>query len=151
MTTVGLKKKRSLAPEEEAYVSLLRTADMLARGVETLLKPSGISPTQYNVLRILRGSPQGLPCREISSRMISRDPDITRLLNRLEKASLITRCREDKDRRIVLTQITGKGLRLLAKLDSPIGELHRKQLSHLGQERLRVFMQLLEEAGRRPG
>ena len=116
-----------------------------------MLRAADVSPTQYNVLRILRGSPQGLPCREIGQRMITRDPDITRLLDRLEKRALISRCRETKDRRTVLTRITPKGLRLLGELDAPVAEMHRTQLGHLGPERLRLLMELLEMARKEVG
>jgi DNA-binding MarR family transcriptional regulator len=139
-------RQRVTSPEEAAYACLLQTADVLARGVEKLLKTADISRTQYNVLRILRGALPGLPCREIADRMITRDPDITRLLDRLEKSGLITRCRENKDRRVVLTRITDEGLRLLERLDAPVMELHQKQLRHLGRERLPALVALLELA-----
>ena len=129
--------------EAEAYLNLLRTADALSRGVEEILKPAGLSATQYNVLRILRGTPAGLPCGEIANRMITRDPDITRLLDRLGKRGLISRRREAKDRRMVLTRITPEGLAVLARLDRPVQEAHRKQLGHLGRERLRALAELL--------
>ena len=137
--------------EEDAFLSLLLTAEALSRKVEAVLRAADVSPTQYNVLRILRGSPLGLPCREIGQRMITRDPDITRLLDRLEKRVLISRCRETKDRRTVLTRITPQGLRLLSELDAPVAETHRNQLSHLGRERLRSLMELLEIARQQAG
>ena len=102
-----------------------------------------LSATQYNVLRILRGSPAGLPCGEIASRMITRDPDVTRLLDRLEKRALISRCRETKDRRTVMARMTPEGLILLARLDEPVRAAHRKQLGHLGRDRLRILTELL--------
>src|ERR1700674_2592804 len=93
--------------EAQVFVSLLRTADALARGAESLLKPTGLSATQYNVLRILRGAgKEGLACREVGCRMISRDPDITRLLDRMESRGLIARARGEEDRRVVKTRIT---------------------------------------------
>jgi DNA-binding MarR family transcriptional regulator len=116
---------------------------LLSRGPAQVLKTEDLSATQYNVLRILRGSPEGLPCGEIGSRMITRDPDITRLLDRLEKRELISRCRETKDRRMVMARITPEGLKLLARLDAPVQEVHRKQLGHLGRERLRALTELL--------
>src|SRR5215831_8652481 len=116
------------SPEESAYLDLLRTADVLTRGAIGVLKTEDLSLTQYNVLRILRGSPQGLPCGEIASRMITRDPDVTRLLDRMEKRGLISRSRDNKDRRTVIGRITPEGLKLLARLDEPIQEIHRKQL-----------------------
>src|SRR5260370_7202334 len=106
---------------------------MLSRSVVKVLKIEDLSGTQYNVLRILRGSPEGLTCGEIASRMITRDPDITRLLDRLEKRGLISRCRETKDRRMVMARITPEGLKLLAGLDEPVQTAHPKQLAHLGR------------------
>src|SRR5215469_2382140 len=105
---------------------------MLSRSMIHVLKAEDLSATQYNVLRILRGAPEGLTCGEIANRMITRDPDITRLLDRLEKRHLISRRRGAKDRRMVLTRITPEGLALLARLDRPVQEAHRQQLGHLG-------------------
>jgi DNA-binding MarR family transcriptional regulator len=137
------KRRRRPCPEEVLFLDLLRTTDMLTRALDRILKTGALSGTQYNVLRILRGTPEGLPCGEIASRMITRDPDITRLLDRLEKRELISRCRETKDRRMVMARITPQGLRLLAQLDEPVKETHRKQLGHLGRERLRGLTELL--------
>ena len=128
------------------FVSLWRTADLLSRSVEKVLKAGDVSPTQYNVLRILRGAPEGLTCSEIARRMITRDPDITRLLDRLEKRGLLSRCRETKDRRQVQTRIRPDGLKLLAELDEPVAEIHRQQLGHLGREGLHSLQILLEKA-----
>jgi DNA-binding MarR family transcriptional regulator len=133
-------------PEEAAFLDLLRTTDMLSRGLIQVLKTEGLSATQYNVLRILRGSPAGLPCGEIASRMITRDPDVTRLLDRLEKRGLISRCRETKDRRTVMARITPDGLKVLARLDEPVPSVHRRQLGHLGRERLRTLTELLRRS-----
>ena len=143
-------KRRPPCPEEAALVELLRTADALSRPLVALLKPENVSTSQYNVLRILRGAPAGLPCREIGARMISRDPDITRLLDRLERRALIARCRDNPDRRTVLTRITPEGLQLLARLDAPLTAIHRRLLGHLGPRRLRSLSQLLA-ACRAPG
>ena len=132
--------------EEAAFLDLLRTTDMLSRGLVTILKPEDLSSTQYNVLRILRGAPEGLPCGEIAKRMITRDPDITRLLDRLEKRGLVSRSREARDRRTVMARITGAGLKLLARLDEPVQAAHRKQLGHLARGRLRLLTDLLREA-----
>ena len=129
-------------------MELLRTTDMLSRGLVKVLKIEDLSGTQYIVLRILRGSPEGLPCGEIASRMITRDPDITRLLDRLEKRGVISRCRETKDRRMVMARITPEGLKVLARLDEPVQAGHRKQLGHLGRERLRALSELLRIARR---
>jgi len=141
---VGSQRRRAVCPEEAAFLELLRTTDILSRGLITVLKTEDLSTNQYNVLRILRGSIEGLPCGEIASRMITRDPDITRLLDRLEKRGLISRCRETKDRRLVMARITPEGLRLLTRLDEPVQAAHRKQLGHLGRRRLGALTELLE-------
>jgi len=140
------KTARRDCPEEAAFLELVRTTDLLSRGLVRVFKTEDVSPTQYNVLRILRGAPQGLACTEIGKRMISRDPDITRLLDRLEKRGLISRCREVKDRRQVLTRISPQGLRLLGDLDGPVTDIHRQQLGHLGREGMRSLQELLERA-----
>src|SRR5208282_4398861 len=116
------------ATEEAAFLELLRTTDTLSRGLIPVLKSEDVSPNQYNVLRILRGAPEGLACGEIASRMITRDPDVTRLLDRVEKRGLISRCRETRDRRTVMARITPEGLELLSRLDEPVQAAHRKQL-----------------------
>lgn len=127
-------------------MDLLRTADMLTRGAERVLKDEDLSRTQYNVLRILRGASEGLTCGEIASRMISRDPDVTRLLDRMEKRGLISRSRESRDRRLVLARITPEGLKLVNRLDEPVQNIHRKQLGHMGKDRLRALAELLAAA-----
>jgi DNA-binding MarR family transcriptional regulator len=133
--------------EARVFVSLMRAADALARGAEDLLKPYGLSGTQYNILRILRGAgDKGLACREVGGKLISRDPDITRLLDRLESRGLIVRAREVRDRRVVKTRITPEGLRLLDELDKPVQELHRRQLRHLPAKELRQLSMLLDRA-----
>lgn len=135
--------RRAAIPEEVTYLDLARTAELLSHPIVKLLKTEDLSPAQYNVLRILRGASDGLTCGEISNRMITRDPDITRLLDRLEKRSLILRARDTKDRRVVLTRIAPAGVELLAKLDEPVRATHRKLLGHLGLERLRILTDLL--------
>jgi DNA-binding MarR family transcriptional regulator len=143
-----LKQTRPFASEAvEAYINLLRTADALSRPIDALLKPFDLSGQQYNVLRILRGAgPDGLPCGEIGERMITRDPDVTRLLDRLERRGLITRARDQRDRRVVTARITTDGLRILRELDRPVAEAHQKQLGHLGRRRLAALIRLLEQA-----
>jgi len=141
------EKRRAIpSVEEVAFIDLLRTCDLLSRGTAQVLKTEDLSATQYNVLRILRGAPDGLACGEIADRMITRDPDITRLLDRLEKRRLISRCRETKDRRMVKVRIMPEGLKLLTRLDEPVQQIHRKQLGHLGRERLRELAELLQAA-----
>jgi len=136
--------KRPQLAEEVAYLDLLRTTGLLSRPLDQLLKSEDLSTAQYNVLRILRGCPDGLTCGDIAARMVSRDPDITRLLDRMEKRKLISRARNDRDRRVVLTRITPEGLDLLARLDLPVRDTHRRLLGHLGPERLRELSNLLE-------
>ena len=131
--------------EQEAYLALLRTADALQSSVEAKLNEFGLTGTQYNALRILRGAgPEGLPCSEIGERMITRDPDVTRLLNRLEKRGLVTRVRAKADRRVIYGKITTAGLKLLREMDEPIEKHGRQILKHVGQEKLRQLIELLE-------
>lgn len=133
--------------EAEAFLSIEHTADALMRGLAELLKVADLSPTQYNVLRILRGAgPGGLACGEIGERMVTRDPDITRLLDRLARRGLIARARDARDRRVVTTTITPEGTDLVSRLDKPVGQLHTRQLSHLGERSLARLVALLEEA-----
>ncbi len=129
----------------ETTVNLVRTADAVLRGLAAALKPHGISPEQYNVLRILRGAGHaGLPCGEIAARMITRDPDITRMLDRLEARGLIARARDTGDRRVVITHISPAGLRLLSGLDRPVEAENRRLVGHLPPARLRQLVALLE-------
>jgi DNA-binding MarR family transcriptional regulator len=136
--------------EAEAFIALLKTTDALARAHVELLKTAGLSVAQFNVLRILRGASAtgdtGLRCAEVGDRLITRDPDVTRLLDRLEKQQLIVRARSEEDRRVVTTRITQKGLGLLAELDEPVEALHKRQLGHLTPGTLRALTGLLEDA-----
>jgi MarR family transcriptional regulator, organic hydroperoxide resistance regulator len=131
--------------ESEVLLNLMRTADALARGGEEILKLMGLSPNQYNVLRILRGAgEQGLCCREVADRMITRDPDITRLVDRLERRDFLTRSRDSKDRRIITVRITLAGLKTLKELDRPMEEYNRNRLSHMDKADLRKLLEMLE-------
>ena len=131
--------------EQEAYLSLLRTADALQSRVEAKLKEFALTGTQYNALRILRGAgPEGLPCREIGERMITRDPDITRLLDRLEDRGFVQRTRARHDRRVIYGKITPAGLKLLREMDKPLEKFGREMLRHVGQGKLRQLIELLE-------
>jgi MarR family transcriptional regulator, organic hydroperoxide resistance regulator len=131
--------------EQEAYLSLLRTADALQTQIEARLKDFGLTGTQYNALRILRGAgAEGLPCREIGERMITRDPDITRLLNRLENRGLVERTRARRDRRVIYGKITAAGLKLLREMDGPVERQGREMLRHVGQGKLKQLIELLE-------
>ncbi len=149
------KRKPFECPEEEAFLSIIRTADLLARDVAERFKPFDLSSTQYNVLRILRGTcpagTSGLACGAIADHMLTRDPDMTRLLDRLEKRGLISRARVERDRRVVRTCITEQGLRVLADLDPVVSDCHRTHLGHLSQTQLRQLIELLEVARERVG
>jgi DNA-binding MarR family transcriptional regulator len=140
------KPKPGSTPEEIAHLELMRTAEALSHRFAQVLKAQDLSETQYNVLRILRGAPEGLPCGEISNRMVTRDSDITRLLDRLEKRSLVSRSRESRNRRTVWTQITQEGLDLLTRLDEPMLRAHLELLGHLGTKNLTHLADLLRLA-----
>ena len=142
-----IKQKRPfVSVQEEVILALYRTSDQLAVRMNEVLKAAGLSPSQYNVLRILRGAEgEPLPCGEISDRMIRRDPDLTRLLDRLETRGLVTRTRGVDDRRVVRAAITEEGLQVLAELDGPVGASVRSALEHVSEERLRVLLEILEE------
>ena len=141
-----LKQKRPFTSrEQEAYLSLLRTADALQTQVEAKLKEFALTGTQYNALRILRGAgPEGLPCSEIGDRMIARDPDITRLLDRLQKRGLAQRTRGKQDRRVICGKITPAGLKLLRDMDAPVEKHGREMLRHVAPEKLKELIELLE-------
>jgi DNA-binding MarR family transcriptional regulator len=131
--------------EDEAAVALQLTADRLDWRLSELLKAFDLSPTQYNALRILRGAgEEGRSCSEMAERMINHDPDITRLVDRLERRGLAARSREGRDRRVITTRITQGGLDLLATLDRPLEEFGRKIFGPLGEQRLRTLVQLLQ-------
>jgi DNA-binding MarR family transcriptional regulator len=132
--------------EAQVFIALQKISDALAQEAEQLLKARSLTGAQYNVLRILRGAePEGLACSNISDRMISHDPDITRLLDRMEKRSLITRQRLKEDRRVVKTRITPAGLEVLKGLDQPIRELHKRQFQHIPPARLKILADLLDQ------
>ncbi|HEV3374260.1 MAG TPA: MarR family transcriptional regulator [Candidatus Acidoferrum sp.] len=140
-------KAASLPLENRVFLALLKAADAVSQEAEQLLRSKGLTGPQYNVLRILCGAePAGLPCRGIGDRMISHDPDMTRLLDRMEKRRLIVRTRQTDDRRVVKTRITREGFELLKTLDHPVRELHKRQFRHLPAARLKALAQLLEEA-----
>ena len=133
--------------EQEAMLSLARTAARLDHDMLDVLRPYRLTPTQYNALRILRGAgPDGLCRNEVRDRLVARVPDATRLLDRLEDTGLVVRGREGGDRRFVRTRITRKGLDLLARLDQVVIDLHQQQLGHLGRTKLRALIDLLADA-----
>lgn len=136
--------------EEEVYLNLQRTAEALRSVVAETLKPYELTGSQYNVLRILRGAgAAGVKCSEISERLVTKDSDITRLLDRLIARKLVTRERDEKDRRAIVARITAAGLRLLAELDEPVLKTGREQLGHLGVDLLEQFNALLVLARKR--
>lgn len=133
--------------EEEALLNLLRTSDCLSRAVQQKIRDSGLTATQYNVLRILRGAhPAGLPCAAIGERMITADPDITRLLGRLKRLRLVRQHRDRRDRRVVLTQITESGLETLHAMDPAVRSGPKEILGHMRRAELTALIELLERA-----
>jgi DNA-binding MarR family transcriptional regulator len=148
-----LQQKKPFAhSQEELYLSLIRTADMLTRHSSRLLKEVGISHAQYNVMRILRGAgADGLPCGEISARLITRDPDVTRLLDRLATRGLVERGRSTGDRRVVSAKITEAGLALLADLDRPILDGHKAQFELLDEKEIQEMLERLTKVRQQLG
>jgi DNA-binding MarR family transcriptional regulator len=136
--------------EQEVFLEVLRTGHALVQGLAALLKPHGLTQPQYNVLRILRGAGKpGLPTGEVADRMVtSREPDITRLLVRMERLGLVTRERRSDNRRVVTARITSKGLRVLAALDAPVARMHIAQLQHMSRADLERLAGLLDRARR---
>ncbi len=128
------------------YASLFRTHEDLLFGFKVLFKEQGLSEPQYNALRILRALGKPLQVYQVAERMLTREPDITRIFDRLVRAELVERTRCEEDRRVVWVSLTNKGRELVKKLDRPVMALHRKQLSHLGIRKLRLLRELLEEA-----
>jgi DNA-binding MarR family transcriptional regulator len=154
-TLAGEIKKREpfACPAQEAYLNLLRTFSILAGPLEHFFKQHGISAAKYNVLRILRGvkaegecGETGLPSLEIADRLITRVPDITRLVDGLESDGLVARTRCTDDRRVVYVGITAAGLSLLGKLDEPLIDLHTGSLSHMSDDELKELSRLLVKA-----
>ena len=132
---------------QEAQLNLVRTANILSDAFEQMLKPHGITGTQYNVLRILRGAePDGLCRNDVSQRLLNRMPDATRLLDRMEESGLVTRERSTTDRRLVTTRITKKGRQIVDSLDEAADDQHEKALGHMNEEQLRTLIRLLELA-----
>ncbi len=137
--------------EEEAILSVARTAALLEHAGAEALKPFDLTITQYNVLRILRGAGDAGLCRnEVGERLVTQVPDVTRLLDRMETSGLINRRRNGEDRRFVATYITDKGLKLLEKIDRELPAIHARQLGHVSQKRLRELIDLLEEVRSAP-
>lgn len=145
MSSRSRSPRASLPLEDQTFIALQKTADTLGQQAEQLVKANGLTGAQYNVLRILRGAePGGLACSNIAERMISHDPDMTRLLDRMEKRALITRQRQKEDRRVVKTRITPEGLSLLRRLDQPIRELHKRQFRDIPATQLKALTDTLD-------
>jgi DNA-binding MarR family transcriptional regulator len=142
---VSTRAKTSPASlETSLFVAFMQIADVFGNEAEQLVKTAGLTGAQYNVLRILRGAgSEGLACREIGERMISHDPDITRLLDRMEKRGLITRERQTEDRRVVVTCVTAKGLEILKTLDHPVRNLHKRQFRNMSSTQLNTLAKSL--------
>jgi DNA-binding MarR family transcriptional regulator len=135
------------SPEQEAFLNVLRTQAQLTADVEAALKPLGLSIATYNVLRILRGAgDRGRMCHEIGEHMVTRVPDVTRLVDRLEKEGRAVRERSSKDRRVVHVKITPMGESVLAQLDAPVMQVHKAHLGHLSAEELARLSELLVKA-----
>lgn len=144
MKNTGTNKRS--APAQEAFVRILRVRELLYAGLARLLKPFGLTEPQYNVLRIIRGAgPDGLPCLEIGRRMITRVPDVTRLLERLEAMQLVARERSNEDRRVVMAHLTDKGHRLLRQLDEPVAAEHESQLAALSKSEQAEVIRLMDK------
>ena len=141
-----LKKKRPFeSPEQEAALNLMRTSDHLQIRFARLFREHALTPSQYNILRILRGEGKPLPILEIAARTITVVPGITGLIDRLEQAGLVNRLRCEKDRRIIYVALTDEGTRSLAELDQPLIELHHKLLGHLSHAEHKEMISLLEK------
>jgi len=142
-----IKQNKPFAGIEHAvFLGLQRTADILMTNVVCVLKQENLTFPQYNILRILRGAgTEGLPVGEIGERMVTREPDVTRLLDRLENRNFVVRSRETKDRRVVTARITNEGLELLCNLDAKVETMEKSLLEHLDEEKLRQLAQLLDE------
>ena len=146
------QRKPFESPEHEAYLNLVRSATALMRREAELLQTHDLTPAQFNVLRILRGAGRdGLICREIAERMLTWDPDVTKLLDRLEARGLVTRERQPHDRRAIVARVMPKGLSMLEKVDKPMLDMVRGLLGHLGEKKLKTLSALLEAARARAG
>ena len=143
-----LKKRNPFAvPEEEVNLNIQRTHSVLSGPGVKLLKRHKLSSPLYNILRILRGvGPEGLPCSQVGARMVTREPDVTRLVDRLVRSGWVERHRSEQDRRVVNVVITRKGLKLVDRLDEPVARLHREGLGHLTRKEMKELNRLLVKA-----
>lgn len=142
-----LKKRGAFESlEQEAMLNILRTNDQFQNRFGRLFREYSLTPSQYNILRILRGEGKPLPSLEVADRMIQVVPAITGLIDRLEKAGLVARHRCEQDRRVVYVEITDKALKLLDKMDQPVSDLHHRLIGHLTRTELKDLIRLLEKA-----
>jgi DNA-binding MarR family transcriptional regulator len=142
-----LKKREPFdSLEQEAMLNVLRTSDRFQIALSRFFRQYGLTPSQYNVLRILRGEGRPLPCLEIADRLIAVVPAITGLVDRLEQVGLITRQRSTEDRRVVFVAMTDLARRLLARIDRPVSRFHKQLIGHLGRDELTELVRLLEKA-----
>lgn len=140
-----IKQERAIPVAEEAFLSIIVTSSWLMNELSSVMSPFGITPAQYNVLRILRGShPRHLTCSAIGERLLDRTPDVTRLLNRLDRAGLISRTRFDEDRRVVHVHITEAGLKLLDRMQPIVESVIDRVMSQLTPEEQRIAIDLLD-------
>jgi DNA-binding MarR family transcriptional regulator len=141
-------KDEALVADRDAVLALVRMAEEIGRGLSEGLRPFRLTLSQYRVLRVLRrAGEEGLACREIAERLVPRDPDVTRLLDRLETRGLVTRRRDRPDRRVVRTRLTEEGLRVLERLDELVERLHTRYLGQLGSAALGALNTALKAAG----
>lgn len=148
-----LKKKRPFeSPEQEVILNVMRTNDQFQNRFGRLFREYGLTSSQYNVLRILRGEGKPMPCLEVADRMIQVVPAITGLIDRLQNQELVSRERCTEDRRVVYVEITKKALTLLKRMDEPVNQLHKRLVGHLTRSELKELSRLLEKARMRlPG
>jgi DNA-binding MarR family transcriptional regulator len=133
--------------QEEASLNIARTSAVLDHALAQALKPYAITPTQYNVLRILRGAGEAGLCRNaVGERLVRRVPDVTRLLDRMEQMGLIARVRDGDDRRYVTTRLAARGREIVDRLDAGICSIHRRHLGHMSDEALERLIDLLTAA-----
>jgi len=140
------KREPFATAEQEAVLNLFRTSDRMQHRFAKLFREYGLTPSQYNILRILRGEGKAMPCLEIAQRTITVVPGITGLIDRLEQAGLVSRQRSVEDRRVVNVTITPAGEETLARLDEPLRDLHRKMLAHFSAPEVSELSRLLEKA-----
>ena len=139
-------------PERALYLLVKHLGGVLAKELAGALEPWGVTPEQYHTLRILRdGGPQGMPCSAVAERAVSGDPDVTRLLDRLERQGWAVRARDEGDRRVVNARLTAEGKRLLGRLEQTVAALHAEQFGALGAREIASLRGRLERVAERPG